>query len=109
MDRQLRLVAATREADAGGLERRQTTERGEEIGAQPDDLIAAGGRPRSAVRAPAGLGLHRELTVALVDALAKALAANGGGRPDDRRTRRHVPAIILPHAPYTRLFMTGGT
>jgi hypothetical protein len=37
--------------------------------------------------------------MALVDALAEAFAADGGGRPDDRRTRRHVMPIILPLAP----------
>jgi hypothetical protein len=37
--------------------------------------------------------------MALVDALAEALAADRGGRPDDRSTRRHLDAIILPLDP----------
>jgi hypothetical protein len=36
--------------------------------------------------------VDRQLAVALVETLAKALAPHSCGRPDDRRTRGHVTA-----------------
>src|SRR5438128_1930775 len=106
MHGELGFVAASGEPHARGLEGREAAEGGQEIRAQPDGLVAPAHGARTTVRAPAGLRLHRELAVALIDALAKALAADRGGRPDDRRSWRHLMAIILPLGTRTRLFMT---
>ena len=89
---QLKVLPALGQPAHGDLERTELPERGEEIGAQAADLLARGIGPRTAVTPAAGLRVDRQLAVALVEPLPKALAPHRRGRPDDRCTRGHVVA-----------------
>src|SRR5439155_13201904 len=87
---ELDLVAALGQPAHRDLERSETSERGDEIGPKASKLFAHRIGARAAVASTASLGVDRQLAVALVEALPKALAADGGGSPDDRCTRGHL-------------------
>src|SRR6266702_937596 len=89
---ELEVVAAVRETTHRDLERAEPPKGGEEVSAQAADLLARWIRARAAVAPATGLRVDRELAVALVEPLPKALAPHRGGRPDDRCTRGHVVA-----------------
>src|ERR1700730_9291239 len=96
---ELKVVPALGEAAHRDLERSEPPERGEEVGAEAANLIAGRIRARTPVLPAASLRVDRQLAVALVESLAKALAPHGRGRPDDGCTRGHVgadyPAVTM--------------
>src|SRR6266513_1843751 len=96
---ELDLVAAVRQPAHRDLERTEASERGDEIGPQAPQLFADRIGPGAAVAAATSFRVDRELAVTLVEPLAKALASDGGGGPDDRCTRGHAvddyPAMTM--------------
>jgi len=101
---QLKVVSASRKPAHRDLEGAQPSESGEEVRTQTTNLIACGIAARTPVGAPAGLRLDAQVAVTLVESLAKALASDRGGGPDNWCARGHLPAIILRCRCATRPF-----
>ena len=97
-------VAASREPAHCDLEGAEPSKRREEVRAEATHLVAPGIATRTSIGASARLRLDAQVAMTLVESLTKPLAADRGGGPDDRRTRRHLAAIILRWRCATRPF-----
>src|SRR5207244_13291014 len=90
---ELEVVAASREPAHRDLEGAEPSKRREEVRAEATHLVAPGIATRTSIGASARLRLDAQVAMTLVESLTKPLAADRGGGPDDRRTRRHAAAV----------------